>query len=94
MTQPAYHALDAKTFGQGVKHLRCQCCTAGLAFLTGALAVLYEVRLVGGRLAVDTGSVIATDLTLLPPQIMLLNVEDRDFRDMLFDYRLTHAGRK
>ena len=44
MMQRDYHPLDAKTFRQGVKHLRCQFCTAGLAFLAGALAVLYEVK--------------------------------------------------
>jgi len=32
------------------------------------------------------------DACALALQLLIINVEDQDFRDMLFDYRITRAG--
>ncbi|GBF93573.1 hypothetical protein Rsub_06293 [Raphidocelis subcapitata] len=62
----SYIPLNVSTYREGFLRLQGWTCVSALAFLTGALLVLYE--------------------------LLFLNVEDRDFRDMLHDYRTTQPG--
>lgn len=37
--------------------------------------------------------VLSTGLVSVLYELLMYNVQDRDFRDLLFDHRVTHAGR-
>lgn len=38
-------------------------------------------------------AVLSTGLVSVLYELLMCNVQDRDFRDILFDHRVTHAGR-
>lgn len=59
----------------------------------GGRACLQTRR--AGVLLVCDGVTPPTHTLPLPPpflQLLIINVEDQDFRDMLFDYRITRQG--
>jgi hypothetical protein len=98
--------LDVETWGEGCLRVAPAALVALLALLAGGLAVLYGVRCRTsrvrdrrrGRRPLPRCGCAPADMLISScgrrTQLHMQNVEDIDFRDMLYDHRVTAAGNR